>query len=53
MSVVVVSGAAGLIGFEAARLFASRGLQIAGIDNDMRAYFFGAGRQQPAQSPSV
>jgi CDP-paratose 2-epimerase len=43
MSVAVVSGAAGLIGFEAARLFASRGLQIAGIDNDMRAYFFGAG----------
>ncbi len=42
MSVAVVSGAAGLIGFEAARLFASRGLQIAGIDNDMRAYFFGA-----------
>ena len=43
MSVAVVSGAAGLIGFEAARLFAARGLEIAGIDNDMRAYFFGAG----------
>jgi CDP-paratose 2-epimerase len=43
MSVALISGAAGLIGFEAARLFAARGLRVVGIDNDMRAYFFGAG----------
>jgi CDP-paratose 2-epimerase len=43
MSVALISGSAGLIGFEAAQLFASRGLDVAGIDNDMRAYFFGAG----------
>lgn len=43
MGVALISGSAGLIGFEAARLFASRGLDVAGIDNDMRAYFFGAG----------
>src|SRR6202795_5082424 len=42
MSVALISGAAGLIGAEAVRLFASRGLQVVGIDNDMRAYFFGA-----------
>ncbi len=43
MGVALITGAAGLVGGEAARLFAARGLQIAGIDNDMRAYFFGAG----------
>ncbi len=43
MSVALITGAAGLIGFEAARLFTSRGLQVVGIDNDMRAYFFGPG----------
>jgi CDP-paratose 2-epimerase len=32
-----------LIGFEAVRLFASRGLRVVGIDNEMRAYFFGPG----------
>jgi CDP-paratose 2-epimerase len=42
MSVAVVTGSAGLVGANAARLFAERGLEIAGIDNDMRSYFFGA-----------
>ena len=42
MGVALITGAAGLVGCEAARLFADRGLQIAGIDNDMRAYFFGS-----------
>jgi CDP-paratose 2-epimerase len=41
MSVAVVTGAAGLIGSEAARHFAGRGLDVVGIDNDMRAVFFG------------
>jgi CDP-paratose 2-epimerase len=41
MSVAVVTGSAGLIGSEAVRHFAGLGLEIVGIDNDMRAKFFG------------
>jgi CDP-paratose 2-epimerase len=41
MSVAVITGAAGLIGSEAARHFAEKGLDICGIDNDMRSVFFG------------
>ena len=38
---VVITGSAGLIGAEAARFFADKGMDVVGIDNDMRAYFFG------------
>jgi CDP-paratose 2-epimerase len=41
MSVAVITGSAGLIGAEAARLFADKGLAVVGIDNDMRGRFFG------------
>jgi CDP-paratose 2-epimerase len=41
MAVAVITGSAGLIGAEAARFFASKGLDIVGIDNDMRRQFFG------------
>jgi len=41
MSVAVITGSAGLIGAEAARFFAAKGLAIVGIDNDMRRQFFG------------
>lgn len=41
MSVVIVTGSGGLIGAEAVRHFARNGHTVAGIDNDMRAYFFG------------
>jgi CDP-paratose 2-epimerase len=41
VAVVLVTGSAGLIGSEAARHFAGLGLDIVGIDNDMRRYFFG------------
>lgn len=41
MSVVVVSGSAGLIGSEAASFFAGLGMTVVGIDNDMRSHFFG------------
>lgn len=41
MGVVIVTGSAGLIGAETVRRFAREGHTIAGIDNDMRAYFFG------------
>jgi CDP-paratose 2-epimerase len=41
VSVALVTGSAGLIGSEAVRHFAKLGLAVAGIDNDMRRYFFG------------
>ncbi|MGH2603353.1 MAG: NAD-dependent epimerase/dehydratase family protein, partial [Dehalococcoidia bacterium] len=42
MGVALITGSAGLIGSEAARHFAGLGMHIAGIDNDMRRYFFGS-----------
>ncbi len=42
MSVALVTGAAGLIGSETVRFFAERGLDVVGIDNNMRSVFFGA-----------
>ncbi len=39
--VAVVTGSAGLIGSETARYFHAQGLDVVGIDNNMRAYFFG------------
>lgn len=41
MSVVLITGSAGLIGSEAAVYFANLGLEVVGIDNDMRRVFFG------------
>jgi CDP-paratose 2-epimerase len=41
MSVAVITGSAGLIGSEATRHFARLGLEVVGIDNDLRAGFFG------------
>lgn len=41
MSVVVVTGSAGLIGAEAVDFFAAKGFDVVGVDNDMRRYFFG------------
>jgi CDP-paratose 2-epimerase len=42
MAIAVITGSAGLVGSEAARLFAERGWDVVGVDNDMRATFFGA-----------
>ena len=41
-SVAVITGASGLIGSEAAVFFGRLGYDVVGIDNDMRARFFGA-----------
>jgi len=42
MSVAIVTGSAGLIGSETCRKFAAEGFDVVGINNDMRAEFFGA-----------
>ncbi len=42
MSIAVVTGSAGLIGSETCKRFAAEGFDVVGIDNDMRAKFFGA-----------
>jgi len=41
VSVVIITGAAGLIGSRAAEHFAGLGLDVVGVDNDMRQTFFG------------
>jgi CDP-paratose 2-epimerase len=41
--VAIVTGSGGLIGSESARYLAEQGFEVVGIDNDMRAYFFGPG----------
>jgi|HubBroStandDraft_1064217.scaffolds.fasta_scaffold18017_2 CDP-paratose 2-epimerase len=41
MSVAIITGSAGLVGSEAVFHFAGRGLDIVGIDNDLRSEFFG------------
>lgn len=42
MKQVMVTGSAGLIGSETAKRFHREGYRVTGIDNDMRARFFGA-----------
>lgn len=41
MTVGIITGAGGLIGQEASRRFAALGLHVVGVENDMRARFFG------------
>jgi CDP-paratose 2-epimerase len=41
VSVAVVTGSAGLVGSEASLYFGRLGLDVVGVDNDMRAIFFG------------
>jgi len=41
MNTVLITGSAGLIGSEAVRFFCAKEFNIIGIDNDMRAKFFG------------
>ncbi len=42
MAVSIVTGSAGLIGSEACRHFAALGMDVVGIDNDLRSHFFGS-----------
>ncbi|MEI6242178.1 MAG: NAD-dependent epimerase/dehydratase family protein [Chlamydiota bacterium] len=41
MAVALITGSCGLIGSEACRFFSEKGMEIVGIDNDLRKYFFG------------
>jgi CDP-paratose 2-epimerase len=41
MAIALITGSGGLIGSEAVRYFASEGFDVIGLDNDMRARFFG------------
>lgn len=41
MSVAVITGSSGLIGSETAKFLHEKGLEVVGIDNNMRRYFFG------------
>jgi CDP-paratose 2-epimerase len=41
MSIALITGSAGLVGSEAVTFFADLGLEILGIDNNMRRVFFG------------
>jgi CDP-paratose 2-epimerase len=41
MSVAIVTGSGGLVGGETVRFFLEKGLEVVGIDNDMRGRFFG------------
>lgn len=40
---VLVTGSAGLIGYTTASFYAERGSEVDGVDNNLRAYFFGPG----------
>src|SRR6202012_5656598 len=42
MSIALVTGSAGLIGSETSKRYHAEGFDIVGMDNDMRAKFFGA-----------
>jgi CDP-paratose 2-epimerase len=41
MSVAILTGSSGLIGSETAKFLHSQGMEVVGIDNNMREYFFG------------
>lgn len=41
MDVAIVTGSGGLIGAESVRFFSRQGFHVVGVDNDMRAEFFG------------
>ena len=43
MKKVLITGSAGLIGSESVKFYIKKGNRVIGIDNDMRAYFFGSG----------
>ena len=53
MSVAIITGSAGLIGAESVRFFSSKGLDVAGIDNNMRQVFFGHDASNRLEPPGT
>jgi len=41
MSLVIITGSAGLVGSEAVNFFCDKGFDVVGIDNNLRKFFFG------------
>jgi CDP-paratose 2-epimerase len=41
MAIAIVTGSSGLVGSETAKFLHGKGLEVVGIDNNMREYFFG------------
>ena len=41
MSTAIITGSGGLIGSETARFLHEQGVDVIGIDNNLREYFFG------------
>ena len=50
---VLVTGSAGLIGSEAVEYFDRLGFDVHGVDNNMRADFFGPGRRHDVEPPAA
>ncbi len=42
MSVAIITGSSGLVGSETVKFLHAKGLEVVGIDNNLRSYFFGA-----------
>jgi CDP-paratose 2-epimerase len=53
MAVAVVTGSGGLIGSESATHLIAAGWTVVGVDNDMRAHFFGPGASTAARSTEL
>lgn len=53
MPTAIVTGSGGLIGSEAARTLVREGFDVIGIDNDLRAAFFGAGASTAGTSAAL
>ena len=41
MSIVIITGSAGLVGSESVNYFCDKGFDVIGIDNNLREFFFG------------
>ena len=50
MPLAIVTGSGGLIGSESVSHLVETGYDVIGVDNDMRAYFFGSDASTSAQS---
>jgi CDP-paratose 2-epimerase len=50
MAVAIITGSGGLIGSESVSHFVEAGFDVIGIDNDMRAYFFGESASTKGQT---